>query len=84
MAKVWPYSLSFLCQILPDLCKLAINLNPYLSGTIASIQINCKQSFSTPRYGAVSNYDKIAQIITMEIEREARNKGYGLIHNQTL
>ena len=34
-----PYSLPFLCQIGPELCKLGINLNPYPYATNVCLQI---------------------------------------------
>ena len=39
MVKIWlSYSLSFLCQIVPELCKLGINLISYPCGILASFQ----------------------------------------------
>ena len=45
-SKIWlSYSLSFLFQIEPDLCKLGINVNLNLCATIASFQIVNDRSF---------------------------------------
>ena len=82
--KIWlPYSLSFLCQIVPELCKLGNNLNPYPCGIIASLQnVNNHSLFQdmTPLVTTV----KYRKLLLWQVrEAELETKGMSTIHNQT-
>ena len=71
-----PYSLHFLCQIGPKLCKLGINLNPYPCATNVCLQIvNNRSLFYS---SAVSDYSKIAQIVVVASEKEAKLETEGM------